>query len=170
MLDARVSRYLDLALEVPVLRLTRQIDAIAVDVEFPTVIDAANAAFLVAAEEHRGGAMGTALVDEADAAIGVTECDEVLAEELHAHRCAVGLGDLAREQRRDPIAPHQRAHRRARPGPRQALILFPRQHRSHPLTFCPRKMRLGFGRVNEVFISLSIVMAGLVLAIHVLSL
>jgi len=31
-------------------------------------------------------------------------------------------------------------------------------------------MRLGFGRVNEVFISLSIVMAGLVLAIHVLSL
>src|SRR6185312_2039231 len=79
-LDAWIGGDLDLALEVLVPGLARQIDAIAFDVEFPAVIDPAQAAFLVAAEEQRRGAMRAALIDEADAALRIAESDELLAE------------------------------------------------------------------------------------------
>src|SRR5216684_137924 len=71
------------------LRLVHLIDAIAFDVELPTVIDAAQAGFLVPSEPQRGAAVRAKLVDEADAALAVAKTDELLAEELHADRRAI---------------------------------------------------------------------------------
>ena len=99
-----------------------------VDVELPAVIDAAQAAFLVAPEIQRDAAMRAEFLDQADAALGVAERDEVLAEQADAHRRAVGLGDLARKQRGDPVAAHRVAHRRARADAGDEFVLLARQH------------------------------------------
>src|SRR5215471_19900150 len=83
-LYAGISLDLELAQEIALLHLARlrdtgDVDAIAVDVEFESMIDAAQASFLVAAEEHRGGAVRAALVDEPDASARIAEEDEILA-------------------------------------------------------------------------------------------
>src|SRR5579871_4857461 len=51
--------------------LARHIDDPAFDVEFPAVIEAAQPAFLVAAESERGLAMGTMLAEDAKAPLAV---------------------------------------------------------------------------------------------------
>ena len=79
-------------LELVLRRLVELIDAVAFDVEFPAVIDAAQPAFLVAPEEQRDAAMRAEFVDQADAAVAVAERDEILAEQSDAHRRAVRLG------------------------------------------------------------------------------
>ena len=58
----------------------RHVDAGAVDVELPAVIDAADAAFLVAAEPEIGAAMRAVLVDDADPAAAVAEGQQFLAQ------------------------------------------------------------------------------------------
>src|SRR5580700_9867361 len=80
--------------------------------EFPAVIDATQPALLVAPEKQRGATMWTIFAEELDPAVAVTERDEVLAQQPDAHRRAIGLGDLAHQESRDPIAPHRLAHRR----------------------------------------------------------
>ena len=82
---------LDAVGEALVLGQVRLVEAVAFDVELPAVIDAAQAAFLVAAEEHRGAAVRAAVIEDADAALGVAEGDQLLAQELDAHRRGVGL-------------------------------------------------------------------------------
>ena len=91
----RIGGDADLVLEVQFLRLVHQVDAGAGDVELPAMIDAAQAAFLVAPEIQRDAAMRAEFVEQADAALAVAEGDQVLAEQADAHRRAVGLGDLA---------------------------------------------------------------------------
>jgi hypothetical protein len=86
------------------------------------VIDAAQAAFLVASEEQRGAAMRAAMLHDADPAIGVAEGDELLAEQQQPHRLAVGL-QFRRKTGRNPVFPHQIAHGRARPNARQHLVV-----------------------------------------------
>jgi len=61
------------------------------------VIDAPEAAFLVAPEKQGHPAVRAELVNEADAAIAVAKRHEVFAEEAHPHRRAIGLGNLARQ-------------------------------------------------------------------------
>ena len=73
------------------LRLVQHVDAVAVDVELPAVIDAAQPAFLVAPEEQRGAAMRAVFVDQTDAALAVAERHEVLAEQPDAHRRTIRL-------------------------------------------------------------------------------
>ena len=91
---------MDVLLELMLRRLVELIDAIAFDVEFPAVIDAAQPAFLVAPEIQRDAAVRAEFVDQTDAALAVAERDEVLAEQLDAHRRAVRLGDLRTTGRR----------------------------------------------------------------------
>ena len=64
-------------------------------VELETVIGAANAVLLVAAEKQRGAAVRAELVDQSGLALGVAEREELLAQDLHTHLRAVRLGDLA---------------------------------------------------------------------------
>ena len=123
-LDARIGLGLHARLQIVVARLARQVDAVAVDVELPAVIDAAEAALFIAAEEQRRGAVRAVLVEQADAALAVAEHDEPLAHQLHAHRRIVGLGDVVRKARRDPVAAHQLAHRRAGPDAGEAVVVF----------------------------------------------
>jgi len=54
--------------------------------------------------------------------------DQFLAEDRHLERGPVGLGQLARQRDRLPEAPEILPHRGARPGPRQDLVVFRRQH------------------------------------------
>src|SRR5258708_4202350 len=83
---------------------------------------------LVAAEPQRDAAMGAELVHDADAALRIAKRDQPLAEQLYAHRRTVGLGDFPRQQRRNPITPHQRAHRRAGAGEREEIVLLAGRH------------------------------------------
>ena len=63
--------------------------------------------------------MRAELVDQPESVLGIAEADELVAEQPHAHRRAIGLGQLFGEQRRQPVAPEKIAHRRARSRARQ---------------------------------------------------
>ena len=75
-----------LSLKLRALRLVHHVHAAAVDVELPAVVDAAQPALLVAAEEERGAAVRAELVEQPDPALRVAEGHQVLAQQLHAHR------------------------------------------------------------------------------------
>src|SRR6202011_674673 len=91
-------------------RDVRHLQAVAVNIELPAVIDAAHAARLVAAEEQRGAAVRATLVHHADAARGlIAERDQLFTEQQQLERLAAGL-ELARFGRRDPVLAHQLTH------------------------------------------------------------
>src|ERR1700758_1929102 len=87
----RIRSQTHLVLELVFLRLVHLVDAAAVDREFPAVIDATQPALFVAPERQRGAAVWTIFVEEPDPTLAVTERDEILAQQPHAHRRAVGL-------------------------------------------------------------------------------
>ena len=66
--------------------------------------------------------MRTEFLDQTDAAVAVAERHQVLAEQADACRRAVGLGDLAREQRGDPVHAHCVAHGCALPDPGDEFV------------------------------------------------
>jgi hypothetical protein len=68
--------------------------------------------------------MRAELVDESDPALTVAKPDELFAEELNAGRRAIRLGQFARQQRRDPVAPHYLAHRRLWPDTGYQFVVF----------------------------------------------
>src|SRR6185437_3987632 len=118
---------MDLVLELVFRRHVRHVEALAVDVELPAVIDAAQPAMLVPPVEQRGAAMRTFMVHDADAARTVAPGDQLFAEQHQAHRLAVGL-EVARRDRRNPVPAHQLAHRRARPDAADEIVIGLRQH------------------------------------------
>src|SRR6185503_4740666 len=93
-------------------------------VVLPAVVGATQAVLLVAAEPEGNAAVGAELVDQAETVGSVAEGDQALGQELHPHGRAVGLGQLLGEQRRQPVAAEQLAHRRAGAGTDQQFILF----------------------------------------------
>src|SRR5436190_24036262 len=127
-LHARVRLELDALAYAAFFRLGGQVHAVAVHVVLPAVVRAAQPALLVAAEPERHAAMGTELVDEADAPFAVAERDQLLSQQLHANRRAIALRQLGVEQRRYPVAPEQLTHRRAGTGAGQELVHFLSQH------------------------------------------
>jgi hypothetical protein len=100
------------------LGISRQISG---DIELPAVIDAAQPALLVASEEQRCAAMRATVVEDADPSRAVAERDEALAEQHQAQRIAVNQ-KLGRQAGRQPILPHQRAHRGAGSDPGEQLV------------------------------------------------
>ena len=72
--------------------------------------------------------MRAELVDQADAALGVAEGDQLLAHQLDPHRRAVRLGQFRRQQERRPIAAQQFAHQRAGADAAELVVLFTRHH------------------------------------------
>ena len=81
-----------LVLKVGLGGLVGHVDAVAVDVELPAVVDAAQAGFFVAAEEQGRAAVRAVVLDQADLAVGVAEGDELLAEEQDPHGSESGVG------------------------------------------------------------------------------
>ena len=122
---------LDLIAEVLVCRQIGHVEAIAGDIVFPAVIDAAQPAFLVAAEEQRGAAVRTAVVEYADPSRAVAKGDQPLAQKHQAQRVAIGF-DFRRQAGRYPILPHQRPHRGAGADARQQLVFDLRGHVAAP--------------------------------------
>ena len=128
-LDQRIGAQPDHRAEAALLRLRRNLHALAGHVVFPAVIRAAQPAFLVAAEPQRHAAMRAEFVHQPVATLGVAEGDQPLRQKLHAHRRAVVLRQFLGQQRRHPVAAEHLAHRRARAGAGQQVILFLAKHR-----------------------------------------
>src|SRR5579875_3732596 len=72
------------------------------DIDLPAVEDAGQRVVLVAGQRQRGAAMGTALVEKADAAVSGAKGDEVLAQQADPLRRAIGFQGL-RAQHGGPI-------------------------------------------------------------------
>src|SRR4029077_20296696 len=72
-LDRRIGGDVDVLLELMLRRLVELIDAVAFDVEFPAVIDAAQPALLVPPKEQRDAPMRADFFDQADPAVAVAE-------------------------------------------------------------------------------------------------
>src|SRR6516165_6098898 len=83
--------------------------------------------------------MRAEFIDEADAALAVAKTNEAFAEQPDTHRRAVGLGQFAREKRRDPVSAQHVTHRGSGPGPRHELVVFACQHGCAP--FLRRSMQ-----------------------------
>ena len=101
---AGVGLVLHLLREPTLARLRGHFDDIAFDVDLPSVVQAAQAAFLVASQRERGPAVRTVFVDHAKAPLAVAKGDEVLAEQANAHRRAVRLRRLPRTCTREASA------------------------------------------------------------------
>ena len=127
-LDAGIGRQLDLPAEPARLGLGGDLGALSADVVFPAMIGAAQPVLLVASEPERHAAVGAEFVDHADAPLRVAECQQPLGKKFDAHRRAVRLRHFVRQQRWNPIAPEQVAHRRARPGLGQKIVVLARGH------------------------------------------
>ena len=112
----RVPGLADLVLEQAAFGLAGLLQAMALGVEFPAVVAAADAVFLDLAVVERGAAMAAAGVQQAGAAVPVAEQDQILAQ--HAHFSG-DIGGVSGEADRVPVAPQQFAHRRAAGDRRQ---------------------------------------------------
>jgi hypothetical protein len=98
--------------------LARLLETVALHVEEPAVIAAADAARLHPAVVQAGAAMRAAGDDEPGASFTVTEQHEVFAEDADGLRRCRGIGDEADGM---PVAPHQFAHGRARAHVRELM-------------------------------------------------
>ncbi len=131
-LDQRIGLELDPFGEAALHRLRRHLHALAVDVELPAVIGAAQPAFLVAAEPQRRPAMGTEFVDQPEPPAAVAERDQPFRKHLDPHRRTVVLRQLGGEQHRRPVAAEQCAHRGSRPGLGDEFVLVFPKHAQPP--------------------------------------
>src|SRR5262245_34165470 len=108
-------------------RQTGHVEAVAGNIEFPTVIDAAQAALFVAAQKQRGAAVRAAMIHHADATGAVAKGDQLLAKQQQANRRTVAH-EFGRKRRRHPITAHQLPHDCARANARQFHTLARRRH------------------------------------------
>ena len=104
------------------------VDAVAVDVILPAVVDAHDAAFLVDAEEEGRAPVGATLANQPNSAVGVAEGDEVLSQQPDAHGRAVILGHLFLQEEGVPVAPEKVSHRGAAVSSRKEFRFYSRQH------------------------------------------
>jgi hypothetical protein len=116
----------------------RHLEAVACRVELPAVIDAAQAALLIAAEEQGGTAMRAAVIEDADPPRTVAKRDQLLAQEHQAQRIAVG-GQFRRQTGRQPILAHQSAHRGAGSDAGQQFVFGCSGHVAAPAVLVARK-------------------------------
>ena len=101
--------------------LGEDVDALAVGVELPAVVAAAQAAVLDDAVHERGAAVRAAFVGDPVRAVGQLEHGEVLAQQ--SRPLDRELVELANERHRVPVVAQHVAHRRARPDPGQLVVL-----------------------------------------------
>ncbi len=105
---------------------------VAFDVEFPAVIEAAQAALFIASEGERGAAVHAAFGEHAEPSLGIAEDDEVFAQHARADGRTIGRGDLFRQAGRQPMAAHDLAHRRSAFDAGEQIVVFPGDHDACP--------------------------------------
>ena len=120
---------LNLVLEVALGWLVGHVDAVARGVELPAVVHAAHAALLRCAPKNSDAPRCGQFSVMNPGFRRVAPGDQVLAQDADALGLAVGL-ELPRVDQRQPVVPHQVAHRRPGADPRQQLSVFLRQHAS----------------------------------------
>src|SRR5215203_4866808 len=97
---------------------------------------------------------------ETDFPVAVTEGNELLVEHGESYWGAVRLGQLVRQQRRQPEAPKDLAHRRARAGTRQKLNIGSLQHGSTaPIARPVRAHQRVLGKVYPQFTAFQLPLA-----------
>src|SRR5581483_8417206 len=111
-------------------RLAGSLQDVPVHVDLPAVVEAADPALLVSAEEEGGLTVGTTLFHDADMTVAVAKCNEVLAEEPDADWVTVRLRQLLRETTRHPCPADELAHWGPGPGSHDQFCIFHRQHGS----------------------------------------
>src|SRR5690242_3872182 len=130
-LGHRIGEVTDLVLVFAVGRLGRLFKTAARDIEKPAVIEAAQPAILEAAVREIGAAMRAENAEQPYAALLVAEKDEIFAEKADRLRRAARR-QFGRQCDRVPVAAHQRAARRARPGLSQESVFLARGHSWSP--------------------------------------
>ncbi len=135
-LNHRVRLELHLGLEGLALWHIGHIDAVAMHIELPAVVHAAQSTLFIAAKEQGRAAMGAIGIHQARAPLGVPEQDEVFAEDLHPDRVTVGSGQLLGEGDREPEASKELAHGRTRAGSTDEFVFLARQHVAPPSQVC----------------------------------
>ena len=65
-------------------------------------------------------------VEHAQATGAVAERHKLLAQHANCQGSAIGLRDLFREARRDPVRAHEPSHRRVALDPREQVVVFAR--------------------------------------------
>ena len=98
-------------------RLRRDVNAVAIDVVFPAMIDTAQSAFLVAAIIQVCAAMSAVGFEDSDPPLSIAKCDEIFAEKPKADRRTVRLGNLFFQKCGHPVMAQQRAHYCSRSDP-----------------------------------------------------
>jgi hypothetical protein len=91
-----ISRVAQLFSEITVDRFRRRVQHVAVDVVFPTVIDAAQTTFFIAPKKKRRAAVGAMLADETDTALRVAEGDQLFAQQFYPCGRTVRSGNFFR--------------------------------------------------------------------------
>jgi hypothetical protein len=134
MLYGRISLGLDLVLEGRVAGFSRHIDAVAVHVELPAVIDATQPTFFIATKEHPRPAMWAERIDDTDRTMAVAEGHQVFTEHAQPHRCPIRFGQFLGHQHRVPEAAEQLAHRCSRTRLGQEFVVAQPQHSTPPMT------------------------------------
>jgi len=95
------------------------------------VIDASQSAILISSEDQRSTTVRTGLIDQADAALGIPEGDQVFPEQPDALGLSV-FDEVRRRQERNPIKAKELAQGRAFSDPHQPFIVFAREHELPP--------------------------------------
>ena len=88
------------------------------------MVDAAQATLLIAAKEQRRASVRAISVHKSDATIRIAEGDQILAHDPHADGYTVCSPQFFRQGDRQPEEPEEFAHRRARIGVRNELVVF----------------------------------------------
>src|SRR5262249_53678589 len=123
----RISGGLDALLEALV-AIVRRLENGAVNRELPAMVEAADAAFLDAAQRQRRAAVRAKLVEDADFPVAVPKNHQPLAQQRGAQRIAVRFRYLAGDTDRQPITPEDFTHGRARADPGDSLVVTSWKH------------------------------------------
>ena len=119
---------LDLFSKAGACRLGRHLDDIAVHVDLPAMIKAAQAAVLVAPEHQRRTAVRAHFIEHANAALCVAEDHEILAEQADFQGVAIGLRHFLAQAGRQPVMAHDLAHGRVMFDAAQQVVFLTCQH------------------------------------------
>jgi hypothetical protein len=74
------------------------------------MVETAETAFFVSAQDERSSAVRTQFVENADATLGISECDEILSHQAHLDWRTVGFSYFFRQTSRHPVVTHDLAH------------------------------------------------------------
>src|SRR5262249_27223006 len=103
-LDDGIGLGADLVFKIAPRRVRRRGDALAMDVEGKTMVNARQPALIIDSVIEGRAAMGTAFLEQAHLTHGVPEGHQLFTQELDPHWRAIGLWELRGQQERVPIA------------------------------------------------------------------